>query len=242
LRLVNPYSPVNTVRAPLKTSSDRALEERKWRQNAGYALGVFPRNFEAQERHDREAAREARLKELGERVRAAYDFPPLDRDSPPVVLGQKLGEGGQGSAYAVEGRRGRAVKVFRGAALAQLEEMAAILNTVADDGAPIERVELARLKGGGWGLEMRDLSRERGWINLATYVRVHPKAAAERKLVSRADKALFALGRETKRVLGFDAADWKAGFAGEISDDYLENFAYNPETGELTCFDGLVRW
>lgn len=41
------------------------------------------------------------------------------------------------------------------------------------------------------------------------------------------------VGRESKKTLGFGS---------EISDDHLENFVIHAETGEISCFDCLVKW
>ena len=72
--------------------------------------------------------------------------------------------------------------------------------------------------------------------------RWHGKEPKVRAAVARAEETLHAIGRESKKALGIDAADWKAGFGGDVSDDHLENFAYREDTGEISAFDPLVKW
>lgn len=242
LSLVNPASPANTVRAAFKFARERELESRMYAQNLGYALGFRERNWEDEQAHLRLQKRARELAETSAKVRAAYGLAPFLPNAPPrVELGTKLGEGGQGIAYRREGKPGRAVKVFRGAPGEQLQEMAAILDAVADQGFAVERVTVVRVDG-GYGLEMRELSRETGWTNLASFTRLRRGAPEARRAEEAAEKILFAVGRESKRALGFDAADWKAGFGGVISEDHLENFVVNEKTGEVSCFDCLVKW
>lgn len=240
-RLVNPGSIENTVRTPFKSSREHELESRMYDQNLGYALGFRERTWEKEQTALRVEKRAREMAETSAKVRAAYGLPAFLANAPPAVeLGTKLGEGGQGIAYRRAGKPGRVVKIFRGATGEQLQEMAAILDAVADQGFAVERVTVVRVDG-GYGLEMREVSRDTGWSNLATYARVRGPRES-RAAVEKAEKILFAVGRESKKTLGFDAADWKAGFGGDISDDHLENFVINAETGEVSCFDCLVKW
>jgi len=242
-RLANPASDANTVRAPVKFAAEREKEAAMYRHNLGYLFGLRPHSFHKAEALARDAERRRVLAERGARVRAAYALPEFTSLSPPAAaLGRKLGSGGQGDAFASATRTGYAVKTFRGATGAQLQEMAAILNAVADQGQPVARVRLVSLAGGGYGLEMPEYSRETGWNSLAAYVRVRRGSPEARAAERQAEDALHAVGRETERVLGVNAADWKAGFGGAISDDHLENFAINPKTGRIACFDCLVKW
>lgn len=241
-RLVNPGSRENTVRAPFKTSREHELESRMYDQNLGYAFGFRERTWEKQQTVLRLEKRARELAETSAKVREAYGLPAFLPNAPPrVELGTKLGEGGQGIAYRRVGNPGRVVKTFRGATGEQLQEMAAILGAVADQGFAVERVTVVRVDG-GYGLEMRELLRETGWSNLATYTRVRRGTPEALRAEEAAEKILHAVGRESKRTLGFDAADWKAGFGGVISDDHLENFVIHAETGEISCFDCLVKW
>lgn len=57
-----------------------------------------------------------------------------------------------------------------------------------------------------------------------------------------AEKIQFAVGLKSKRTLGFDAADRKAGFDVAVSDDRLVNFVINQTTEEVSCVDCLVKW
>lgn len=243
-RLLNPGSDANTEKyVYFKNNAVLEKEAAMHRHNVGYVLGFRPYTWEKTEQLRRAEERARTLAERGARVRSFYGLPEFTSLSPPLVeLGEKLGQGGQGVAYRVAGKPQRAVKVFNGAEGRQLQEMAAILNAVADQGFPVERVTVVRLPDGRYGLEMRTFERAGGWTQLATAFRVRRGDKQIQKAVTRAEETLHAIGRETKKALGIDAADWKAGFGGEISDDHLENFAYRDDTGEIIAFDPLVKW
>lgn len=241
---LNPGSADNTIKYNWG-KSDRMLDEEseRWSHNAGYALGFRDKPWSKMDAERRAEKRRLELAETGAKVRAFYGLPAFTTLSPPLVeLGPRLGEGGQATAYEVKGKPHRAVKVFRHTGGRQLQEMAAILNAVADQGYPAERVTLVRLPNGDYGLEMRRFDRSEGWSDLAMYTRLHRGEPTAREAERKAEELLHAIGRETKKALGFDAADWKAGFTGEISDDHLENFFYHRETQEVAGFDPLVRW
>lgn len=241
-QLADSSSKENTVNNwSLKDSSQRRRESEMHRHNIGYLFGFRERTFHDQDLLNRAVERERVRVERGEKVRAAYKLPSFSSENAPTaILGQELGSGGQGAAYRRADAPGHAVKVFRDTPPAQLQEMAAILDAVAAKGYPVERVKIVRIAE-GYGLDMRHFSYENGWSNLATYVRARP-ASETAALVRRAEDTLHAVGAESKRVLGVSAADWKAGFDGAVSDDHLENFVVNRRTGELVCFDCLVRW
>jgi hypothetical protein len=242
-RLANPASDANTVRAGFKSARERERESAMYRHNLGYLLGFQPYDFQKTEALKRDAERRRVLAERGARVRAAYGLPEFTSLSPPAaVLGRRLGAGGQGEAFLSATRPGYAVKTFRGATGEQLQEMAAILNAVADQGQPVARVRLVKIADGGYGLEMPEYSRADGWMDLATFVRFHRRAPEALAAESQAEEALRAVGRESERVLGVDAADWKAGLDGVVSDDHLENFMFNRKTGKIVGFDPLVKW
>ncbi|MDE2490423.1 MAG: hypothetical protein KGM24_06215 [Elusimicrobia bacterium] len=59
---------------------------------------------------------------------------------------------------------------------------------------------------------------------------------------SRLLALLLAASALPAAALGVDAADWKHGLVGGSGDEYLENFAIDRRTGEVVCFDCLVRW
>lgn len=241
--MANPASEANTVRAFIKLSREKDLEAAMYRHNLGYLLGFQPRTYQQAEALKRDAERRRVLAERGARVRAAYGLPEFTSLSPPAaVLGRSLGSGGQGEAFLSATRPGYAVKTFRGASGEQLQEMAAILNAVADQGQPVARVRLVRLDDGGYGLEMPAYSREDGWGDLAMFVRFNRRAPEALAAERQAEAVLHAVGRETERVLGVNAADWKAGLDGVVSDDHLENFMFNRKTGKIVCFDCLVKW
>ena len=243
-RLLNPGSDANTEKyVYFKNAAVLDKEAAMHRHNVGYVFGFRPYTWEKTEQLRRAEERARVLAERGARVRSFYGLPEFTSLSPPLVeLGDKLGQGGQGVAYRVAGKPGRAVKVFNGAEGRQLQEMAAILNAVADQGFPVERVTVVRLPDGRYGLEMRTFERAGGWVELAMAFRHRRMDKKVQKAVTLAEETLHAIGRETKKALGIDAADWKAGFGGEISDDHLENFAYRDDTGEIIAFDPLVKW
>lgn len=241
--LLNPASELNTVKYAYKSNTMLDQEAAMHRHNVAYVFGFRPRSWKDQDVLDRRLKREQELAAYGAKVRAYYGLPAFSTlRPPPVELGAKLGDGGQGAAYRRKDRPDRAIKTFRFASGAQLQEMAAILNAVADQGYPVERVTLVSLPGGEYGLEMRTLNKESGWGDLAMAFRWHGKEAKVKKAVARAEETLHAIGRESEKALGINAADWKAGFGGAVSDDHLENFAYRDDTGEIAGFDPLVKW
>ncbi|MDE2509932.1 MAG: hypothetical protein KGL74_02305, partial [Elusimicrobia bacterium] len=240
--LLNPYSPANTVPHALKSDAMRERESRMYRHNVAYVFGYRPETFADAEVRARKAERARVRDERGARIRAAYALLPFDTLRPATAsLGRKIGSGAQGDAYEAAGDPRRVVKVFRDATPSQLQEFAAVVNAVADGGAPVARVTLVRLPDGRYGLEMPHFSAEEGWTSLLNYTAFH-RGPEARAAEARADETLRAVMRESQRVAGVELADWKAGLGGGISDDYLDNFAYRPKTGELMCFDCVVLW
>jgi hypothetical protein len=242
LSLANPNSRHNRLRVPFRFDAERRKEAEMYRANLGYVLGLRSETYEQEKTRLRLEAQKRLRDERSAKARARYGLPPLASvDAPVVALGRSLGKGVQGEAFADARDPSRAVKVFDRAAPEQVQEMAAILNAVADQGHDVERVRLVRTEDGRWGLEMRNLSREDGWTDLDLYAHVHG-ARASREAVARAHRILGAVGRESEAALGVDAADWKYGLTGGGSDEFLENFKINAKTGEVTCFDCLVLW
>jgi hypothetical protein len=244
LSMALPGSKVNTVRTGYKSTRDREIETDMWTHNLGYVLGLKPRDYNAQQLRDNRQKRLAKLVERGALVRAAYHLPPFESLTLPLVTpGRKLGEGGQGKAYAVEGDPTKALKTFNRTAGPQMQEYAAIMNSLHDQGQPVPRVRLVQLPDGTVAMEMPRYDRTTGWSELASRARFHPKDPAVIAGDAIAQATLRAVTRETERTLGVDAADWKQGFfGGGDGDEYLENFAIQEKTGAIAAFDPLALW